>query len=129
MKKIFSLSGIIIVLASLFYLESPYSFINDKHMQISSTPYEVLLADSMAQRESETVTSDSNTNQESAGKEEEGIHAQDFVLEKILEDTSEVDGYVVETYREYEIYQDKNGQVINKVPTSNFDYIRYYKNE
>jgi hypothetical protein len=39
----------------------------------------------------------------------------------------EVDGYIVETYREYEIYKDQEGNIIKQVPTSNFDYIRYRK--
>ncbi|WP_456274840.1 hypothetical protein [Bacillus sp. AK031] len=37
----------------------------------------------------------------------------------------EEDGYIVEIYREYEIYKDANGKVIKEVPTSNFEYIRY----
>lgn len=118
MKKLFSFGGVIIVIASLLYLESPYSFINNKHVQISSTPYEVLLADA-TNEDSETVSSDSE-----AG--EDGV-PRDFVLEMILEDVAEVDGYIVETYREYEIYKNKEGQVVNKVPTVNYDYIRYYK--
>ena len=117
-KKLYSLSGVIIVIATLFYLESPYSFINEKQVQISSTPYEVLLADAMAE-ESETVATDSVNTQDGVPR--------DFVLEMILEEVSEIDGYVVETYREYEIYKNENGQVASKVPTSNYDYIRYYK--
>lgn len=124
MKKLFSFGGVIIVLASLLYLESPYSFINEKHVQILSTPYEVLLADEK-EKEMEAVSSDSD--EATSTDESEGPRIQDFVLEMILEDVSEVDGYVVETYREFEIYKDKNGQVINKVPTSNYDYIRYYQ--
>jgi hypothetical protein len=57
---------------------------------------------------------------------EDGV-PRDFVLEMVFEEVSEIDGYVVETYREYEIYKNEQGQVVNKVPTSNYDYIRYYK--
>jgi hypothetical protein len=39
----------------------------------------------------------------------------------------EVDGYIVETYREYEIYKDQDGNIIKQVPTSNFNYLRYKK--
>ena len=39
----------------------------------------------------------------------------------VLESKSEIDDYIVETYQEYEIYKDENGQVIKKVPTSHFD--------
>jgi hypothetical protein len=38
-----------------------------------------------------------------------------------------VDGYIVETYREYEVYKDKDGNIFKQVPTSNFDYIKYKK--
>jgi hypothetical protein len=43
----------------------------------------------------------------------------------IFENKKEVDGYIVETYREYEIYKDKNGNTIERVPTANYDYFRY----
>ncbi|WP_078411522.1 hypothetical protein [Priestia abyssalis] len=48
-----------------------------------------------------------------------------FELEEKLVEQEEVDGYIVETYREYEIYKDKEGNVTKSVPTSNYDYIRY----
>jgi hypothetical protein len=47
------------------------------------------------------------------------------ILENILVDTKVVDGYIVETYREYELYKDENGNVIKSIPTSNDDYLRY----
>ncbi|MFD1738412.1 hypothetical protein ACFSCX_17965 [Bacillus salitolerans] len=37
----------------------------------------------------------------------------------------EVDGFIVETYREYEIYKDKEGNILKQVPTSNFNYLKY----
>lgn len=39
----------------------------------------------------------------------------------------EVDGYIIETYREYEVYRSADGKIIKQVPTSNFEYIRYKK--
>jgi hypothetical protein len=39
----------------------------------------------------------------------------------------EVDGYIVETYREYEIYRDQDGNIVKQIPTSNYDFIRYKK--
>ena len=44
----------------------------------------------------------------------------------VLESKTKKDGYIVETYREYEFYRDKNGQVIKKIPTSNENTLRYY---
>ncbi|UOQ45599.1 hypothetical protein MUN89_06565 [Halobacillus salinarum] len=49
-------------------------------------------------------------------------------LEMYLERKDQVGDYIVETYREYEIYKDTNGTITKKVPTSNYNYLRYYKN-
>lgn len=60
----------------------------------------------------------------------------DDILETILPELEyvhdknqdkEVDGYIIETYREYEVHRDENGKIIKQVPTSNFEYIRYKK--
>ena len=48
-------------------------------------------------------------------------------LEMVLEGTKIVDGSKVETYREYEIYKDENGTIVKRVPTSNYNYLRYEK--
>lgn len=48
-----------------------------------------------------------------------------FELEEKLVGREEVDDYIVETYREYEIYKNQAGNVTKSVPTSNYDYIRY----
>jgi hypothetical protein len=48
-------------------------------------------------------------------------------LKYIFEEKNEVDGYIIETYREHEIYTDENGSVIKQVPTSNFEYLKYKK--
>jgi hypothetical protein len=50
-------------------------------------------------------------------------------LEDKLVDTKLVDGYTVETYQEFEIYKDKNGNIEKVVPTSHFDYLRYKSDE
>ena len=47
------------------------------------------------------------------------------VLETFLVSQERVFGEVVETYREYEVYYDQHGQVVKKVPTPHYDYIRY----
>lgn len=48
-------------------------------------------------------------------------------LQLIFENEEEIEGYIVETYREYEIYKDEKGNKIKQVPTSHFEYIRYKK--
>ncbi|WP_164219538.1 hypothetical protein [Virgibacillus sp. YIM 98842] len=56
--------------------------------------------------------------------EEENIPAFSSV-EMVLEDTTEDDGYIVEVYREYEIYTDEHGTITKREPTDNYDYLRY----
>ncbi|RFU70058.1 hypothetical protein D0469_07685 [Peribacillus saganii] len=46
-------------------------------------------------------------------------------LENILDDSREANGYLVETYQEYEVYRNKNGIITKTVPTGNFSSIRY----
>lgn len=46
-------------------------------------------------------------------------------LESKLVDTEIIDGYLVETYREYEIYKDEDGNVTKIAPTSNYNYLKY----
>ncbi|MFD2045454.1 hypothetical protein ACFSTA_17360 [Ornithinibacillus salinisoli] len=47
----------------------------------------------------------------------------------VLEETREEKGEILEIYREYEIYKDENGIVTNRVPTSNYEYLRYNTEE
>ena len=108
--------GILLTFIVIGYLESPYSWFNNKYATVTSIPYEVALAE-----QSETVSTEEGSN------EKEEITALNFSLEMVLESKSEIDGVMVETYQEYEIYKDENGQVIKKVPTSHFDYLRYRK--
>jgi hypothetical protein len=37
-----------------------------------------------------------------------------------------IDGYVIETYQEFEVIRDKGGEIISSTPTSNYDYLRYF---
>ncbi|MGV3464570.1 MAG: hypothetical protein ACO1OT_04675 [Heyndrickxia sp.] len=50
-------------------------------------------------------------------------------LEERLVGTEEVDGYTVETYQEFEIYKDKDGNIQKVVPTTNFNYVKYKSDE
>lgn len=42
-----------------------------------------------------------------------------------LADQYQDGSYLVEAYRQYEIYKDQNGKTVKTVPTENFNYIRY----
>ncbi|PLS18017.1 hypothetical protein CVD28_10070 [Bacillus sp. M6-12] len=50
-------------------------------------------------------------------------------LENILDNSEQVDGYLVETYQEYEVYRNKNGMITKTVPTGNFSSLRYKINQ
>ncbi|RBP87877.1 hypothetical protein DFO70_11768 [Cytobacillus firmus] len=76
---------------------------------------EYLETDANVQNESETT----DDNLESIIPELEYLHE--------IDEDKEVDGYIIETYREYEIYKDEEGNVIKQVPTSNFNYLKYKK--
>ncbi|MBB6446969.1 hypothetical protein [Bacillus benzoevorans] len=126
MRKWIPITGLLFTILVLSYLESPYSFINKDHAQVTSIPNEVLLAEAQkenhpASQEQESKETSSNEN---AAEDEEV--AQNYSLEMVFESKSKKDGYIVETYREYQFYRDENGQVIKKVPTSNYNYLRYY---
>ncbi|MUK87973.1 hypothetical protein GMD78_06120 [Ornithinibacillus sp. L9] len=47
----------------------------------------------------------------------------------VLEESREEDGEIVEVYGEYEIYEDENGVVVERVPTSNYEFLRYKEEE
>jgi len=130
-KKSIPMIGLAITLILLVYLESPYSLINKENVRVSSIPNEVLLAEAEVTEEdaAEAEGKQVSANEEATvgeTEESEEAAAQNYTLEMMLEDKTKVDGYIVETYREYEIYKNENGEVIKKVPTSNYDYIRYY---
>ncbi|WNF24774.1 hypothetical protein [Mesobacillus jeotgali] len=53
------------------------------------------------------------------------MHEFEYVHEKAID--KEVDGYIVETYREYEVHRDQNGKIVKQIPISNYEYVRYRK--
>ncbi|OCA85178.1 hypothetical protein [Pseudobacillus wudalianchiensis] len=55
------------------------------------------------------------------------IQSKNFKVEEELVQREEVDDYMVETYREYEVYTDSQGNEQERIPTSNYSYIRYHK--
>jgi hypothetical protein len=104
----------------LIYLESPYSLINKDYVEMTSIPNEVLQAEATAV-ETEAVMSDTETDE---GESKDFL--TNYTLEMIFEERMIEGDYVIEEYREYEVSRDKNGEIIKSVPTSNYDYIRYY---
>ncbi|WML44822.1 hypothetical protein [Neobacillus sp. PS3-40] len=102
MKNQFSAFLILFFLIGFMaYLDSPYSFLNRDY---SYSPSEPVIAKPMDQ----TPFTDKPD------------------IEERLENREKVDGYIVETYREYEIYKDQNGEVTKSVPTSKMDQLKYW---
>ena len=127
MKKLLPIIGIMVTMVVLIYLDSPYSLINKDYVGVTSIPNEVLQAEATAE-EAEAVTSDSNMveGETNTGESENEEFISDYTLEMIFEERMIEGDYVIEEYREYEVSRDKNGEIIKSVPTSNYDYIRYY---
>ncbi len=124
MKKFMPITGLLFAILIISYLESPYSLINKEYTQVASIPNEVLLAEDQAATNANLEATE--TEEVSSIDENEEIAALNYSLEMVLENKTKKDGYIVETYREYEFYRDGNGQVIKKVPTSNENTLRYY---
>ena len=125
MKKYLSPIGFIVIVIVMIYLEAPYSLINKDYVQVTSIPNEVIRADG------ETLVNESEMPNEKDAEETHTEEAEevlaDYTLEMIL-DGKTVDGdYVIEEFREYEVYRDGEGRIIKSIPTSNFDYLRYYQ--
>ena len=124
MKKIFPIAGLLFAIFVISYLESPYSVINSEYAQVASIPNEVLLAEDQEANNTASEATEAEEVTDTEGNEE--IAALNYSLEMVLESKTKKDGYIVETYREYEFYRDKNGQVIKKVPTSHENTLLYY---
>jgi hypothetical protein len=115
MKKFMYLIGVIAIIALVAYWESPNSTITHPNEAANMYPSIPSVEDSVS---SETT----EANSEIENEEEEAILAS---LELKLEKTELVDGYIIETYREYEIYNNEAGEVIKSIPTNHYEYLKY----
>jgi hypothetical protein len=101
MKKFLMIFFFSIILGIMAYLDSPYSFINNNYSYLASQP---VIAKPLEKPTSENLP----------------------VIEKVLDSTEKESGYIIETYREYEVYKDKNGKVVKKEPTSKMDILKFW---
>jgi len=92
---------LLITLGLVAYLDSPYSIINKNYSYTAKQPI-------IAKPANATPDED-----------------QPEVVEK-LEKKEKVDGYIVETYEEYEIVRDKNGKIKKSEPTGKEDTLKYW---
>ncbi|MFP5111868.1 hypothetical protein ACSU64_05755 [Bacillaceae bacterium C204] len=104
LKTFLCVSFLLVTLGFAAYLDSPYSFINKKYAYSADQPV-------MAQPVDVEPSSDVP------------------VLEEKLEKIERVDDYIVETYQEYEVYKDKDGNVLKSEPTGKIDTLQYWDNQ
>lgn len=100
-KTVTSVFLLLVMLGLAAYLDSPYSFLNKNYAYTTDQP---VMAQPVEVEQSSDVPE----------------------LEEKLVNTKRVDGYIVETYEEFEVYKDKDGNVIKSEPTGKTDSIRYW---
>ncbi|WP_099159334.1 hypothetical protein [Virgibacillus ndiopensis] len=105
MKTFLPLLGLILTLVLVAFFDAPN---NIKGSDQSNTFY----------------NTDEDTEEVNAQTQENNVPTYSSLV-YILEESEEVDGSIIKTFREYEIYVDEEGNVIKKVPTSNYNYLTY----
>lgn len=115
MKKFITFIGVFTIFGAVIYLDSSTNSLVDEFKTSVLYPYvpEDVKVDRTEEADAQVQNNQPDTLIPS--------------LEFIFEIEEEIDGYIVETYREYEIYRDEKGNKIKQVPTSHFEYIRYKK--
>jgi hypothetical protein len=101
LKTFTSVSILLLLIGFSAYLDSPYSFLNKNYAYSADQPVMVQPVDV-----------------------EPSIDVPE--LEEKLEKTERIDGYIVETYEEYEVYKDKDGNVVKSEPTGNTNTLKYW---
>lgn len=104
MKKFAPFILVVAAIAIIGYFDSPK--FAEKEQSVSTFPFP----------EEETTSATAAEEEEIKGIPE---------LENRLVDMYQEDGYSIEVYQEYEVYKDEQGNVIERVPTENYDYLRY----
>jgi len=100
-KTVTSAFFLLITLAIVFYLDSPYSFVNIDNSYTAEQTQQAEPVDVQPTEEEPEVI-------------------------KKLVNHEKVDGFIVETYQEIEVYKDENGKVVKEVPTSRTEILKYY---
>ena len=90
------------LIALIAYLDSPFSFVNNGYSymtseQVAAQPVDV----------------------------EPPLDLP--VLEQKIYNVERIDGYIVETYQEYEVFYDEHGKVIKRNPTSKTETVKYWE--
>lgn len=107
MKKIAPLLILVAAIAIIGYLDSP--LFAEREDAITSLPVPT------------EETASANASNDQSNQKSQQIPLLESKLVEITED----DGYFVEVYREYEVYKDHEGNIIESKPTENYQYLRY----
>lgn len=107
MKKITPLLILVAAIAIIGYMDSP--LFAEREDAITSLPVPT------------EETASANASNDQSNQESQQIPLLESKLVEITED----DGYFVEVYREYEVYKDHEGNIIESKPTENYQYLRY----
>ena len=107
MKKIAPILIIVATIAIIGYMDSP--LFAEREDAITSFPVPT------------DETASANASNDQSNQESQQVPQLESKLIEITED----DGYVVEVYREYEVYKDREGNIIESKPTENYQYLRY----
>ncbi|MEN2767542.1 hypothetical protein [Ornithinibacillus xuwenensis] len=83
--------------------------------------------DSPSSNRDNTIVYDRNEEQTIGVDAEQVENSASTYFEFRLEEMNEVDDYIVETYQEYEVHEDAAGNVIVRIPTSKYNYLKYQK--
>ncbi|MBT2725116.1 MULTISPECIES: hypothetical protein [unclassified Bacillus (in: firmicutes)] len=104
LKNFICICLLLVTLGFAAYLDSPYSIINKDYAYSADQP---VMAQPVEVEPSNDIP----------------------VLEEKLEKIEKVDGYIVETYQEYEVYKDKDGNVLKSEPTGKTDTLQYWDDD
>ncbi|MCH6265482.1 MULTISPECIES: hypothetical protein [Neobacillus] len=100
-KTYLTACGLLITIGLGAYLDSPYSFINKKLSYTADQPVHAVQASV------------------------EPPEDMPEMVEKLVK-REKKDGYILETYQEYEVYKDEDGNISEEVPTSKTEILKYY---
>jgi hypothetical protein len=100
-KTLISVFFVVILLGFSAYLDSPYSFLNKDYAYSNDQPAAAIPA---------AVEPSTNVPE----------------TEERLVKRKKDDGYIIETYEEYEVYKDKDGHILKSEPTGQTDTLKYW---
>lgn len=100
-KTFISVFFVLILLGFSAYLDSPYSFLNKDYAYSNDQPAAAIPA---AEASSTDVT-----------------ETEERLVERV-----EKNGYIIETYEEYEVSKDKDGHILESEPTGQTNTLKYW---